>query len=554
MKVKKRIVCLFLVLSFLLSFALSFTTNAEEEYTLSGSYQFDENIDLSGINIIESVNYTAFNLTDYPYTEIHIADDSIKMCSPAYEKYLYINSTWTSKTNRTIDFGNTPQTVSAAFYNFIKNTAKKINVVSSNVISDLSVDTSFDLNDYPADPTDMSVQLIQIAEGENGKLYVYVYQPADSVIDLKATYINMSTHHFEDYVQNFELYSLEFVDTYGTIDKYVVNGFKVSNDLYRYYNIATIYRSFNEVIDEDLTGPDDITSNKGFSVGKFIAAYEYNNVLKYEAKDIDVVDIDITSIGIIRYSEGYIFKQSYCDSHFVAFKINNFKVKDIFDATIRYSICDYSYSVGPGLDGSPNISNEHTETIDLTFEDKVEVDGGGILGYDYTWPRIQTYSEFCNMLSEHKNEKIVLDSGLFDGSEFVFSFLETDYNIISGTGVSSYFSQRVTDVTILRLRFATDAGVYNLGAVGDIVSDDGKPDVIVGIEDNIENIVDEYLSDVLGVILLIVIIVFILVVLVFLKPVFKMIYEGIVEIFSFIWSIITLPYQLIVELFNGKRK
>lgn len=425
----------------------------------------------------------------------------------------------------------------------------------TTVIEDLSKDSSFDVNDYPAKTDDFSVQLIQIAEGEGGELFVYAYQPADSVKDMKATHINMSTHHYEDTTQNYQLYSLTWVNSYGTLDKYVVNDFKVSSDLYRYYNISTIYRAFDESIDEHNAGGDDITGYKGFSVAKCIAAYSYNNTVKYDAKDISVVDVEIKSVGIVRYSEGYLLKQEYCDSHFVAFKINNYKVTDIYDATITYTICDHSYSVGPGLSGEPNISNVQTITTDITEYQKGYHTSGGILGYDYEWPRIQTITEFNAMLEDYKNERIVFDEGSLAEAEFVFNFLETDYSaIVGGTGTSSFFSKRVTDVAILRLHFATSTGTYNLGAVSDIVSDDGNPDFNVGIGDNIENLVDEYLGDFLTFLMLIIFVAIILVALVYLKPLASAIGKGFKEIISLIWSVVTLPFQLIGSLFGSKRR
>ena len=49
-------------------------------------------------------------------------------------------------------------------------------------------------------------------------------------------------------------------------------------------------------------------------------------------------------------------------------------------------------------------------------------------------PRIQTYAEFNSMLEEFENEKIVYEDEEISSSEFVFSFLETDYSVISGIG------------------------------------------------------------------------------------------------------------------------
>jgi len=425
----------------------------------------------------------------------------------------------------------------------------------TTVIEDLSKDSSFDINNYPADTSDMSVRLVQIAEGEGGELFVYVYQPADAVKDLKATHINMSTHHYEDTTQNFKLYSLTWVNSYGTLDKYVVNDFKVSSDLYRYYNISTVYRAFDETIDTNNAGSDDITGFKGFSVGKFIASYNYNGTVVYEAKDTSVVDVEINSVGIVRYSEGYILKHEYCDSHFVAFSVNNYDVKDIYDATITYTISDCSLSVGPGLSGNPNISNAQVVTTDITEYQKGQVSGGGILGYDYEWPRIQTISEFNSMLNEHKGEKIVFDDSSLGQAQFVFNFLETDYSWVSGgTGTVSYFSKRVTDVAILRLHFATDSEIFNLGVVSDVVSDDGVPDFVVDVEDNIEHILDDYFGNFLSMVMLLIIGLAVLVFCVYLKPIAKAVFDGFAEIIDLILSALVFPFQLIASLFSNKRR
>lgn len=425
----------------------------------------------------------------------------------------------------------------------------------SDVLEDLGKDESFNANDYPSNATDYSVNLIQVAEGENGELFVYVYQPSDSALDLTASYINMSTKHYEDITQNYKLYSLTLVNSNGVFDKYIVNDFTVSSDTYRYYNIATIYRSYSPQADgSSLPGGGDTLGHKGYAVGKFIVAYGKGNDVTYEAKKIDVVEVEIVSAGIVRYSEGYLLKQEYCDSHFVAFKVNNYDVKDVFDATITYTICDYSYSVGAGLDGTPTIRNEETLTVDITEYEKGESSGDGILGYDYEWPRIQTYAEFNSMLEEFENEKIVYEDEEIASSEFVFSFLETDYSVSTGVGTSTFISKRVTDVGILRLHFATDTGVYNLGAVSDLVSDDGEPDVEIGADNNFENAMEDFFGDSFSFIFLLILLLFILVLAIYLKPLFRAIGKGFKEIFSMIWSVITMPFQLIGHLFSNKRR
>lgn len=426
----------------------------------------------------------------------------------------------------------------------------------SDVLDDLGKDASFNAKDYPGNATDYSMNFITLAEGDERELFIYVYQPSNGAFDLTAKYINMSTRHFESKDQNYKLYSLTLVDSTGVFNKYVVDNFKVSRDTYRYYNIATIYRYYDARIDgASLPGSGDTIGQVGYPVGKFVAAYNsYGNVV-YEAKNIDVVDVDITSVGIVRFNDGYIFKQEYCDSHFVAFNINGYDVKKIFDATITYTICDYSYSIGSGLSGEPTIRNERTVSVDITEFQKGSNGEQGILGYDYEWPRIQSFAEFNAMLEDFKNEKIIYEDEKISESEFVFSFLETDFYSISGIGVSSFFSERVTNVGILRLHFATDIGIYNLGVVSDLVSDDGKPDVNVTPGDNLENRKEDFegaFDDLVSLILLIILVAAALFAFSIFKPVFSMIFQGFSEIIGLILSFFMYPFHLLGKLFKGK--
>ena len=62
----------------------------------------------------------------------------------------------------------------------------------SNVLEDLEKDENFNPADFPENPTDYSLQVITVAEGENGELFVYVYQPSNATKDLRASKINMS--------------------------------------------------------------------------------------------------------------------------------------------------------------------------------------------------------------------------------------------------------------------------------------------------------------------------------------------------------------------------
>lgn len=427
---------------------------------------------------------------------------------------------------------------------------------TSDVLDDLGKDTTFNANDFPGNSTDYSLNFITLAEGDNRELFIYVYQPSNGYRDLTGSRINMSTYHYESKDQNYKLYSLSLVDRNGVFNKYVVDNFKVSRDSYRYYNIATIYRYYDARVDgASLPGIGDTLGHVGYPVGKFVAAYNsYGNVV-YEAKNIDVVDVDITSVGIVRYNQGYIFLNEYCDSHFVAFKINNYKVTDIFDATITYTISDYYDNITVGMNPVQYYDNTQTISVDITDYEKGSNGNHGILGYDYEWPRIQTFEEFNSMLESFKNEKIIYEDEKIAESEFVFSFLETKYYVSNGFNSVSHVSKRVTDVGILRLHFATDTGVYNLGVVSDLVSDDGKPDVSVTPGDNLENIKEEiegWFDDLLSLFFVVILVIAVIFGISFIKPVFKMIFRGFTEIIGLILSFFMYPFHLLGKLFKGK--
>ena len=85
--------------------------------------------------------------------------------------------------------------------------------VSSNVLTDLQKDQSFDPANYPVDNSDFSVYLFQIAETSDRELLVYVYQPSGTVKNLRATSLSMSLHinNFDDTIDP-SLYYLEFLN------------------------------------------------------------------------------------------------------------------------------------------------------------------------------------------------------------------------------------------------------------------------------------------------------------------------------------------------------
>lgn len=114
----------------------------------------------------------------------------------------------------------------------------------TNVLVDLYKDDEFNVEDYPSIENDYSLHVIQIAESADKELFVYVYQPANMQL---ATKINMSIEND----QNYSLYDLTFLNSYGVFFKYKISGFKVSYDQKRYYNVASIFRKWDPDLDKE---------------------------------------------------------------------------------------------------------------------------------------------------------------------------------------------------------------------------------------------------------------------------------------------------------------
>ncbi|MBO5010550.1 MAG: hypothetical protein J6D20_07645 [Clostridia bacterium] len=421
----------------------------------------------------------------------------------------------------------------------------------TNVLTDLQKDSSFNPDNYPAKEDDTSVQVIHIAEGENGELFIYVYQPCDAKKDYKAKFINMSLQNPVEKNLQYKLYSLTWLNSNGVFDKYIVNDFTVTSSAERYYNIATVYRPYDKTVDTSSEAIDNIQC-KGFAVGQYWKAYYYNNVLFYEAKHIDVVDIEIQATGTVRYTEGFKLYVDSCDSHYVAFSIKNYNVEQIYDADITYTINNYEkstvYTVGGGTT-TKLTSSEKKDSEYLSAKEVGSNDGDGWLGKKYSWYRITDVTTFKKQVEEDSNDTFSQEE--LDGlakSQFVFRFAETEYRLVSSPNASvSYYSEAV-NIGVLRLHFLSDGQFYNLGCVSDLVGTDSIPELTVDLLDNIENM--EIWEKLYALLCLIVFLIILSFFFSPIKAVLKVIWEGIKFIFSMLCAIITLPIQLIQQAFS----
>ena len=438
----------------------------------------------------------------------------------------------------------------------------------SAVIDDLYQDSSFDINNYPGNATDYSLDVIQIAEGESGELFVYVYNPSDSRVDLKASMINIAFDHPSDSDIDYSLYPLTWLSSYGTLDKYIVNGFAMSDEEVRYYSIATVYRRFDESLgDVHDAETDDVTNYKGYAVNcSWACGTDENGNYFCNASLMNTVDVTIHAIGFTRYDGGFDivnYDNEAIDSHFVAFSIDNFTdVRHIYDAEISFysQVRTYAYS---SITQEKTLNSEgdpvyHELTIRDT--DSVTTDFTGTLadlfGFSYSWNRISTVEQFKSDTEEQTNTFVSSEQeASLSKAQFVFRFYETEYSEWEET--LTLWGQRgteVTEVTILRLKFLSGTTTYNLGVVSDVVSDDGNPDYNVDFGDSLQNKMEEFFEDSFTFIMLIILVIGILLILVYLKPLASAIGKGFKEIISLIWSVVTLPFQLIGSLFSSKRR
>lgn len=334
----------------------------------------------------------------------------------------------------------------------------------TSVEEDLLQDSSFNLDAYPTINGDYSLQVIQIAESNEKELFVYVYQPSSYISDLRATSINISTGINENvkYVN----YTLDYIDSYNTIYKYKVNDLVVKNDALRYYDITSIFRKWSIVLDEE-TGNDNEVNEVSYAVSKLFTASTVNGEVSYTCIESETVEITNKYVGFIRYLNGFWLYSDSCDSHFVAFS-TDYQIDKLMEADLTYIA-----EIGSGSPATGSWNVDNTETIIKTIyaDEEVTSDITGPFGHTYTWNRIESASEFIETEDLTEDAKNNLQN-----MQWVLRFAETDYTEYNGMFNPHYEATRISEVTILRLKFESNGVVYNLGVIDNKQSGDDVPD------------------------------------------------------------------------------
>lgn len=426
-------------------------------------------------------------------------------------------------------------------------------IAYSGVIDDLSKDSTFDVANYPEIEDDYSLSVIQIAESVNDELFVYVYQPCG----LEATSISFSTAINESFYP--KLYHLTLLDKQDTLSKYLVQDFEVKPDIVRYYDIVSIFRSWNASFDEAPSDGQTI-SEVSYAVAKQWTACTLEGQVSYNFLETQTIEITEKFVGFARYTGGINTILGWgvnesCDSHFVAFN-TEYPIDKLYEADVYYTSQSYTFHdrYFPYEDGEDFGKTVSESVVTLNYTEKVDYTGSGIRAPTYSWDRIQNFNDFKNSVNQTDvftgaiinttvSSKMTSDAiEALKDKQWFLRFVETSYNVVSTGQEMRYESTLVGDVSILRLKFETDGVTYNLGVV------DNKQ---TGSRDPIN---ETTRKNSLGWLFWLIIVIVILVVLApWLPSILKFIWNVIKWVAKAIWWVITLPYRLIKKIIERRR-
>lgn len=379
----------------------------------------------------------------------------------------------------------------------------------SNVLDDLSQDTTFDKSLYPSSESDNSISIITLAESSDKELLVYIYQPNVSK-DYRCSSINISTEINDSLkVNNFVL---EYLNSSDTLYKYRVKDFTVSSDNIRYYVIPQIMRPYDSSVDTAPEGNNTI-SEVPFAVGKQWAFYELNGKSCVECVEVETIHVTEKMVGFIRYYNGGIFHgvnyPANTDAHFVAFSTDR-EIDKLIEVDIQYktaSVLDF-YDTYSSTLLSRDIGDSVLQDVQTIRHTMVESESNKIFAHKYSFDRIQTAAD---LIAEHGVMNLVYSGALVDVSagtqlsqsllqsleskQWVLRFLETNVGVSSGQAEGTIYRNytMVSDVILLRMQFETNGKVYNLGVVDNKQTGDinpaGESNIVVELSDEFNNLI-----------------------------------------------------------------
>jgi len=423
----------------------------------------------------------------------------------------------------------------------------------TNVLDDLKKDETFNESQYPILENNYKLEVITISESVDKELFVYVYQPNPEHGKYIASSINISAT--DDNSLDIMNYPLTLVNYDGVYQKYLVTGITLPTSGTRYYEVISIYRVFDETIDEGLSDDNDNTINEVvFKVGKLFTLTDMENGVSVNVNDTDVITVTEKYVGFMRYpSNSFEFGVGYdsFDVHYVAFSTDK-----VIDTLLEADVFYEKQSVHESMWEQPEFGVCEKEKAELKSSDNIQVSGDGWFSNTYKWNTIETGKAFVD--SEHS--KFSKNYGVFNTTvttamtsedlanyigtqDWVLRFAVTEYAYWENGKGDNWTKDYtiVSNVTILRLKFKTDDVVYNLGVV------DNKQSGAL-IPDN-ETKTELELSDTFKIIIALLGLILLLVVL---GPFLPTIFSLIGFILKLVFKIVTAPIRFIFWLFRRR--
>lgn len=434
--------------------------------------------------------------------------------------------------------------------------ANNIQVVGtySKVMEDLEQDSNFDPSVYPTKTNDYSLEVITIAESNENELFLYVYQSSEDYGKYIATSINISQSLDGHNIKN---YSLTLLDYETVFQKYRVDDLAVQASDTRCYEIISIFRKYDPAIDKVLSDDNNNSINEVvFKVAKMWTLSTNNNETTIVCQDIETITVTSKYVGFVRYEDGdwwHLWGESACDRHFVAFstdkQIDKLMEADVYFQTQSARFRDY---ISYGYVDSWYFGEVQDNYAYLTYTQKGNYDNGH---YNYTWNRIQTVGDFVSTVNitntyscgifEVENESKITDEAVdvLKSQEWVLSFSETAYKVNKSMEEHNTYSTRVSNVTILRLKFETQGIIYDLGVI------DNKQTGSLDPSNKFNTTLD--LNDMFKLILTILLLI---VLIAILWPVLPIIFKIIGWLLKVLWWLICLPFKIIGFIFEKDDK
>lgn len=336
--------------------------------------------------------------------------------------------------------------------------------------------TEFDVFKYPEIPTDYSLDVVQLAETDNGSVVIYVYQPSAGRHNVIATSVNIATDESGSDRNNYEL---EILGSYKTLSKYKVTGLTVKQDSPRRYDISSIFRAFNSDIDILPNGVYEL-DELAYSVGqKWTVTTSSDGGLSYSFTDTETVEITDRYDGYIRYrnvddTSAAFPGGAYLDRHYIAFSTDR-NIDDVISADVYYGVFEGVTALP--LELASFDPHEPPERYEITHVSKSDFSNVRDYGKTYSWRGVEPADEFLSkepLRDEVKSE--------ITDKQWVLSYLTTEFKCILAPpgGVLGMFSVYtktfVSEVTMLQLNFLADGKVYSLGVVDDKATASPLPD------------------------------------------------------------------------------